>query len=327
MAASPANATLSVRANFANAALSVDGWGNGNADNALTAVITPGADVLAAYLYSADIFGSSPAAGGFTFDGTAFTWSSGALLAPNVNNANTRFFDVTSLVEADLEAEADGIIDFSIAEDAALDGEVLVVVYRTAATTGNAIILDGELATTGDSVQLTLAAPYVSGNLIASLASSFSFNGSGNTNTTSQVTTVDITTNTSPIRRLTSCAGGNDDATFANANGSLITVGGVGDSTANPDPNCGGGGGDDELYNLALGNSANASPFLSAGDNVLTFSTSNPSNDDNVFLLAFSTDFAIRDVDPDPEPTPEPATLALLGLGLGGLVLARRRRG
>lgn len=323
LAATPASATLSVRANFANAALSIDGFATGNPDNSLTAIVPVGATVLAAYLYSADVFGNSPA-GGFTFEGNAFTWSAGSLLVPNANPANTRFFDVTTAVQTKVSAENDGSTDFSIAEDAFLDGEVLVVVYRTITTIGNAIILDGELAPSGDSVSLTLAAPYVSGNLIASLASSFSFNGSGTTNTTGQVTIVDVTTNTSPIRRLTSCAGGNDDGDFVGANGSLITAGGVGDSIANPDPNCGGGAGDDELYNLAAGNSANAAPFLSVGDTLLNFATSNPTGDDNVFALFFSTDFAIRDVDPD--PTPEPATLALLGLGLGGLALARRRR-
>ena len=54
---------------------------------------------------------------------------------------------------------------------------------------GSAIILDGELATGGDTVTLNFASPYMSGDFIMSLASSFSYNGPP---ATGQVTTVDV---------------------------------------------------------------------------------------------------------------------------------------
>ena len=81
--------------------------------------------------------------------------------------------------------------------------------------------------------------------------------------------------------RLTSCAGNYDDG--IGENGALITVGGVGDDTANPaDPLQQPGDGqeervdDDELYDIAS--------FTDQGDTELTITTSNPSQDDNLFL-------------------------------------------
>ena len=86
----------------------------------------------------------------------------------------------------------------------------------------------------------------------------------------------------------------------------------MGDNPNNPDPDCSVANQDDELYNLALGNSANASPFIAAGDTFLRLLTRNPSNDDNVFGLFITSTFEIK----DPTEVPEPATLALAGLGL-----------
>ena len=89
--------------------------------------------------------------------------------------------------------------------------------------------------------------------------------------------------------RVTSAAGGQDDG--QPANGALITVGGVGDTNANPsDPNALPNGDprfDDELYSLL--------PFVSNGDTSIDVFTQNPSNDDNVFFaaLAFNSTTAI----------------------------------
>ncbi len=75
--------------------------------------------------------------------------------------------------------------------------------------------------------------------------------------------------------RMTSCAGNYDDG--FGQNGGLITVGGVGDSNNNPvDPNSSNSGFDDELYNLE--------PFLNQNDNQMVVNTTNPSNDDIIFL-------------------------------------------
>ena len=187
--------------------------------------------------------------------------------------------------------------------------------------------MDGELALAGDTTRLDFAAPCAGGNMIMSLASSFSFNSGKDP--TGQVTNVDVITSSTSARRLTSCAGGNDDGAFLQIDGALITVGGIGDNPANPAPNCTRGADDDELYNLALGNSADANPFLKNGDTFVQFETNNPSFNDNVYLLAFTTGFQVSRVDGSPTlpglTVPEPESLGLVSLGLLGVAWVRRR--
>jgi len=132
--------------------------------------------------------------------------------------------------------------------------------------------------------------------------------------------------------RLTSCAGGADDGALMNS--ALITVGGVGDSTANPsDPFCQAGNPncsttDDELYGIA--------GFLNQGDTQVQLRTINPSNDDSIFLAILQLTGAVcqgcpppctgADCPPPPPPpgVPGPATLILLGTGLLALIAASR---
>jgi hypothetical protein len=336
-----AQAGLNFLEAHADAALSIDGLGQTGNNGSIQTNVPAGATILQAYMYVTTVWDFS----GFTDvtlsqGGNSVTLpAAGGTLLSNANPSQVRRHDVTSFVSANIAA---GLQNWTVneANTGQSDGTILVVAYRHAATTtgATAIIMDGELALAGDSTTLGFA-PYSGGAVVMSLASEFSFQPTG------QVTLIDVTTSSNPVaRRLSGCAGGQDDG--AGANGALITVGGIGDSTANPNPACTGAQGplvDDELYDLAQGNSADADPFLSAGDTSITLITSNPSNDDNVFFLGFTAGFRVTDVDDvstdvpsddaptDDTPTddtpsvPAPATLLLLGLGLVGAAIARRR--
>ena len=329
-----AMAGQTVRATFSGAALSVDGWGSTASSGFLQTDVAAGSTVVAAYLYSTDVWGSG-VAGNVTLDGTFLSSSSGALL-PSSNPAHTRIYDVTSIVQSRLASAGGGVVNHSISEAGNSDGEVLVVAYKNASTAGGtAIIMDGGLATGGDTTHVAFASPYKGGDTILSLASSYSYSGSGTgPNPTGQYSKVDIQTSSSPAsRRLTTSAGGNDDGSFQAANGALITVGGVGDNPANPaDPYfVGAGGYDDELYNLALGNGVDPSPFLKTGDTWMNIVTNNPSGDDNVFGSFITTSFAVSSVNDHPviqnnSPVPEPETYAMLIAGLGLLGAMTRRK-
>jgi len=308
----PASASLMARNVISNAALSIDGFGRISNNGIIQANIPAGSTIQRAYLYAASVWDKSPVYG-VTFHGNQLSLNSATILSPNNNPAETARWDVTNIIASSFTG---GLQDFSIVENGQNDGAVLVVAYSNSSTQGlTSVILDGELSTGGDTVQFDFDSPYTGGDFLLSLASSYSSQPSG------QFTQIDVTTNSTNNRRLSTSAGGQDDG--QGANGALITVGGIGDDPANPGPFASSLLGpriDDEYYNLALGNSDNAAPFISPGDTFLRLTTQNPSNDDNVFGMFITSGFKITAT-----PVPEPSmTLGIFGIGAIGILLSRR---
>src|SRR5262249_41359225 len=139
--------------------------------------------------------------------------------------------EVTSLVKSKIDAAPAGSVAFTVVEPDVydIDGEVLVVIYDDPAQTDeqSVSILFGALNPLGDQYPLAIAAPISladpATHLEMSLGISFSYQENG----TQQYSLVDV--NGLP---LTTAAGGEDDG--APHNGALLTVGGEGDSPANP---------------------------------------------------------------------------------------------
>ena len=175
------------------------------------------------------------------------------------------------------------MINFTILEGsntALIDGEILAVIFDDPSQVNNntIVLLFGAQNVNGDTFNVGLS------SAIDKSKSGFALNmslgisyGAQEPSSCLQFSTVDVDGN-----RLTSSAGGQDDG--QDANGALITAGGVGDSTTNPsNPNTNGCNAspalpyyDDELYDLA--------PFVNDGDTNITIHTQNPSNDDNIFF-------------------------------------------
>jgi hypothetical protein len=168
----------------------------------------------------------------------------------------------------------------------AVDGFALAVVYSNPAEQTRTIAFtDGYSASSGDGFTLGFAAPLNPApgfQALMSLGIGFGYQADGYGDQYSKVTVNG--------RQLTTSAGGQDDG--ISANGGLITIGGIGDSAVNPDPAASaatnGFRTDDELYDLAQGNSADPAPFLAAGTTTVTVSTLNPSHDDNIFFAGFN---------------------------------------
>ncbi|HEU4741253.1 MAG TPA: Ig-like domain-containing protein [Meiothermus sp.] len=262
--------------------LSVDGLGTTSSTGNIRVDKPAGATVRAAYLAAAStgFTGITIPNGGILIDGAAVNWD---LVINNSISSKNHWANVTSLVKPKIDSAAAGIVSFTITENSSsgIDGEILAVVFDDPGqTTDNTIVLlFGAQNIAGDTFNIGLATPINKSapgfKLDFSLGISFSFQGFG----TPQYSQVDVNG-----QRLTTAAGGEDDG--QQANGALLTVGGIGDSNANPaNPNATPNAtdqarSDDELYSLV--------PFVNNGDTSITVFTRNPSNDDNIFFAALT---------------------------------------
>jgi hypothetical protein len=260
---------------------SIDGLGIYPASTGKIQVEKPaGATVKSAYMAAATTGygGYKLAAGDIKIDGANVVFTKE--IANDIGSYNY-WGDVKSLVQAKIDAAPAGRVDFTITEGRtdAIDGELLVVIFNDPAqTTDNTVLLMfgaqkklGDDFNIGLSEPLNLADPKL--GLDFSLASTFSYQYN-----VAQYSTVDVNG-----VRMTSSAGGADDAAQSYQNGNLFTVGGLDDSTANPvnalhTPalNLDETRYDDELYTLL--------PFVKTGDTQIKVHTQNPSNDDNLMF-------------------------------------------
>jgi hypothetical protein len=304
-----------------NVGLSVDGIGsNSSPVGQVQASIPVGATILKAYLYSAGTpfpwYPNSPTTlaayngAGITLAGNAIT-NFDTLMGATSTRADigkwyTARADVTTLVQTLTAGAVTSNFAWDVSEGSLnnrIDGEVLAIVYSHASLPmGSVALLNGGQNTGGETSFVNLGTPLTDPNapgFVAQLGLGISFSCCG------QQSTVEINGST-----LTTTAGNLNDG-LAASDGSLITVGGLGDDPSNNV----GYAADDELYDLR--------PFLATGDTSFSIFTQNPTNDDNIFFTSLYLTGEIKDVTP---AIPEPETYALMLAGLGVLAAIARRR-
>jgi len=259
--------------------VSQDAMGTSSSSGSIHVDKPVGASVRKAYLMSASTGFTSYRipSGGVTINGSPITWD---IETPSSISSYNYWADVTSIVKPIVDAFPAGINTLTIGEQSSssIDGEVLAVIFDDPGKTSvsTVVLLFGAQKVGGDTFKITLSDPInlSQPDLVLNMSLGISF-GHQTVGYGDQFSYVDVNG-----QRLTSSAGGEDDGQLAN--GALITVGGIGDSNANPPPNASpatlGDRTDDELYNLI--------PFVQDGDTSITVFTQNPSTDDNIFFSA-----------------------------------------
>jgi len=295
--------------------------GNNTPIGNLQAFVPVGSVIEKAFLYTSGAWDGT--FNSVTFDGTAYNSSSFTALGYNGGLQAYRL-DVTEQVKNKIGGGSASEYSFAVNNESVnfgIDGEALAIVYSNPLEKFRTIgFLDGFATFAGNTTTVNFSSPLIDPTTagfeaLMSLGIGFSYQPAG------QYSRVDVNG-----QRLTTSAGGWDDG--SDSNGGLITMGGLGDNTANPvNPlatDVFGSRYDDELYNLANGG------FLNTGDTSMTVYTENTSFDDSIFFLGLNvTANAGIDAPPPPDPNapvPEPSTMLLLGSGLAGLAFWRKRK-
>lgn len=268
-----------------NISISVDAEGNNDpARGTIQVDKPPGATVRRAFLManSHGVDGTRVISDGdVTLAGTPINWGKNEF---NGIPGFSEFFhntwaEVTSTIKPILDPAPAGIIDIEVTETGitTINGTILVVIFDdpNQTTAHGVILLFGGQSTGGDTffVNVAEAIDQVGGILDMGIGIGHGLQGVSGTD---MVNLIDVNGS-----RLTSSGGGEDDG--SSDNGTLITVGGIGDSNDNPiafAPSTGFRT-DDELYDLR--------PFLTAGALQIEVFSVNPTDDDNIFFAYFFT--------------------------------------
>jgi hypothetical protein len=269
---------------YGRVTLSVDGLGSNSGGGIIQVEKPAGATVRRAYMAAAStgFSGYTIQAGNIKINDNFVAFTTTVPCSAAVACVN-HWAEVTSIVKPIVDGAPAGRVDLIVTEDASvttrIDGEILAVIFddpnRTADST--IVLLFGAQNVAGDTFSIGLSEPLDTSNpdLILNLGLGISFGAQVTNQPQPQFSEVSVNQ-----QRMTSAAGGQDDGALAN--GALLTVGGLDDSTDNPaDPHAGPAGNprsDDELYNLL--------PFVENGDTSIEVFTLNPSNDDNIFFAS-----------------------------------------
>lgn len=268
---------------------SIDGLGTMSGDGTLQVNKPVGGKIAKAFFMAAQVRpGSQPTLdvpSSTTLNGKAVTFSYESLDAGAGNDFNNYYADVTDLLAVDLTLAPEGISDVSVHEGGEIEGTALIVIWEDPSVDAASIVIAfGNSNPAGDSFTLpfpALTQPQTE-DLQLSMGISYSYQNADDPLNDTQASTVVVNGTT-----IADLAGSYDDCQEPDpvtncGDGSLITVGGVGDSTANatvPGSDPIGAHADDELFSL--------SSLVNVGDTSITVSTANASNDDNVFFDAF----------------------------------------
>lgn len=239
--------------------------------------------VIAAYLTTATTAfgGASPSV---DLNGTRVTFSHSATEttsdcdagAPVVSCGFKNYFaDVTNIVKPTLDAAQTANVNLFVVEnDSQIQGEELVVIYENSTQAlSSVMIFFGTAAASGDTFTANFPALTDLSSQIVSAGVGIGFSNSNGSPWT-QHSEISIATSLNSTPQLISeTAGGFDDGVLSNSK--LLTVGGTRyDSRGLPGTGVSKTN-DDEYYGL--------NSFLGVGDTSISFTTINPTRDDNLF--------------------------------------------